>query len=393
MKPSRVVAVLTVASLTVAWGCSRTNERLGVELGPQTEQFGGADAGADVAPDPRELIAYCPSNKCPPGWTTCPNSRFACDVNLRLDVNNCGVCGFACPNGAGSETFSCNDGACVMQCSVALKSLDCDGFPDNGCETTLPNDNHCGVCGNKCSDPAKPCVFQGGPGSDNVACGCPAGKRPCGSYCVDDKTDDFNCGSCSNYCDPSGNGAPSIPGGYYGCVNGTCGGAKCKGQFADCDNDPANGCETSLVSDANCGGCGVACGGGQKCRLDPESGPRCMCPAPQTLCELGCEDGICSGQCVDVTSDVANCGRCGSGCGYIPGATRTCDYGACVMRCSEGRADCNNSPSDGCEVDTASDPRNCGACGHTCEAAGQACVAGVCVVEPCNVLDAGEVAR
>ena len=59
------------------------------------------------------------------------------------------------------------------------------------------------------------------------------------------------------------------------------------------------------------------------------------------------------------------------------------------MDCNEGRADCNNSQSDGCEVNIDSDPRNCGACGHVCDAvAGQACVAGRCVVEPC-AQDAG----
>ncbi|MEZ4406110.1 MAG: hypothetical protein R3A52_06525 [Polyangiales bacterium] len=35
------------------------------------------------------------------------------------------------------------------------------------------------------------------------------------------------------------------------------------------------------------------------------------------------------------------------------------------LMCPSGRADCNNDRSDGCEVDLANDPANCGACGRT----------------------------
>src|SRR5262249_33661012 len=86
MRSSNVVAVFTVATLALGWGCSRTNDRLGLEIGQRPAQFGGADAGFDAeAGVTHDLVTYCPSNKCPPGWTTCPTSRFPCDVNLRLD--------------------------------------------------------------------------------------------------------------------------------------------------------------------------------------------------------------------------------------------------------------------------------------------------------------------
>lgn len=394
MKPSSVVAVFTVAILALAWGCSRTDERLGVEVGPPPGQFGGGDAGPDAEPDPRELIAYCPSNSCPPGWTTCPSSRFPCDVNLRLDPNNCGACGFTCPTGSGWETFSCVAGSCVMQCNAALDALDCDGVVDNGCETTTRDDDNCGACGIKCTGGAR-CQWQDGPGSA-TACGCPAGQIDCG-LCTDPSSNDSHCGACNNACDPTAGGEPSYPNSYYGCSSGACGALKCRGYFADCDKVATNGCETSMVSDSDCGGCGNACPAGQQCRLDPNGKPACMCPDGLTLCELGCNGDVCSGFCTDVTSDSANCGRCGVACsnaGLDPGARRTCDYGACVVRCQDGYADCNSSEADGCEVDTRSDPRNCGGCGRACDAvAGQACVGGQCVVEPCDVADAGEVAR
>ncbi|OJY23773.1 MAG: hypothetical protein BGO98_17675 [Myxococcales bacterium 68-20] len=390
-----------IATLALAWGCTRSDERLGLEIGrPPSAQFGGVDAGPDAEPSAtRELVSYCPSNKCPPGFTTCPTSRFPCDVNLRLDVNNCGACGSACPTGTGFETFTCLDGACAMQCRSTsdVERFDCDGLADNGCETSSYDNNHCGACGNKCTDPAKPCAIQGPVGTNaGVACGCPDGMLSCGTTrCRDLQNRDTDCGACGNRCDPTGNGAPSYPNAYYGCMAGACGALKCNANLANCDNDLSNGCETSILTNDNCGACGIVCPDGQACRLDWEQRPTCMCPPGLTFCPLSCAGDLCKGECIDLRSDADNCGACGVVCSTnLAGTRKTCDYGACAMRCNEGRADCNHSQVDGCEVDTASDPRNCGACGHTCDAvAGQACVNGLCVVEPCAPPDAEEAAR
>jgi hypothetical protein len=43
------------------------------------------------------------------------------------------------------------------------------------------------------------------------------------------------------------------------CQNGSCLLGQCNANFADCDLNPANGCETPLNTLSNCGGCGVAC--------------------------------------------------------------------------------------------------------------------------------------
>jgi len=122
-----------------------------------------------------------------------------------------------------------------------------------------------------------------------------------------------------------------------------------------------------------------------------------MCPEGLTFCQTGEQGGLPFGDCVDLRSDRRNCGDCGVVCGrfgFFPKEKQVCDFGKCVFRCMEGSADCNGAQADGCEIDTNSDPRNCGGCGVTCDLTlGQACVAGKCVVEPCERADAGEVTR
>jgi hypothetical protein len=88
----------------------------------------------------------------------------------------------------------------------------------------------------------------------------------------------------------------------------------------------------------------------------------------------------------DLTSDPANCGACGKICpspatvtdGGAGGGTQVaaCVASACTVACAPGRADCNGSAADGCEVAVLEDPRSCGACGVSCGS--QACDAGAC---------------
>ena len=355
-----------------------------------------SDAQADVDQNVN-LTPYCPSNECPEGRATCQSSRFRCEVNLRTDRANCGACGAACPNDTFTEIYECVEGKCEFECKKPYG--DCDGVADNGCETRLDSNDNCNGCGVKCEDPTKPCVQH----RVGYGCGCEDGKVycPATNNCVDPKNDDDNCGACGNRCDPTGGGKPAYTNMYYGCVDSKCDELKCKKDWGNCDGLLSNGCETYLVTSANCGACGAACGAEEKCRIDPQgegfpfyfSKPQCMCPQGMTFCGSCQEDG-CRGQCFDLSSSWENCGACGLRCPAPPffGATggSTCNYGMCELQCFEGRADCNGDAKDYCETNIDSDPMNCGACGRVCDAiAGQACVGGECVVEPCKEEDAG----
>ena len=363
-----------------------------------------AFAAPDAAPDAIALgvTAYCPSDRCPPGHTTCPSSQFLCDVDLLTDVNNCGECGNKCP----SKNSMCAEGRCVLSCNNATE-LDCDGLPDNGCEAkTLSNDN-CGYCGNVC--PAdRPCVDRGVLASD-YQCGCKPGEIYCGGLygvpsigeCLDPSSSDSHCGACGNACPPGGDGTVEAPPNtYFGCFEGACGTPKCKTGWGDCDLDPENGCETPLTNnDEHCGTCGYRCQDGTTCDLKVISIgatiPMCMCAKGTTFCGASIVQGGVEvermGNCRDLTSDKDNCGACGAPCSAPAHAIAACIYGSCDWSCNAGWGDCNGSRDDGCETDISFDPKNCGGCGIACDGiAGQACVNGQCMVEPCSELqDAG----
>jgi hypothetical protein len=347
------------------------------------------------------LTSYCPTNKCPEGHTTCPNSQFPCDVDLRTDRSNCGACGFACPKSTDEEAFECIEGRCELTCGTGTPPLfDCDGLPDNGCETEATTNEHCGACGVVCTDPAKPCAGKKSGGG--FACGCAPTELYCPAgntlQCVNGMSDDNNCGACKNKCPEALEGITPPPNTRFGCAQGKCGGRdehgnlfglKCVTGYADCDNDLSNGCETALMSPDNCGACGEKCSDEQFCGLQVIGQKiQCMCPTGQTFCGT-----TPIGNCVNITTDIRNCGNCGVVCTDMMGpfSQAVCNHGVCSRTCQNGRADCNGNSDDECEVNTDSDPNNCGACGRSCDVElGQACVGGQCVVEPCDQ-DAGEV--
>ncbi|MFH2007115.1 MAG: putative metal-binding motif-containing protein, partial [bacterium] len=58
------------------------------------------------------------------------------------DINHCGACGNTCTNGHG--TTVCVSGVCTPTCAAGWG--DCNGDPDDGCETDLSSVGTCGSC-------------------------------------------------------------------------------------------------------------------------------------------------------------------------------------------------------------------------------------------------------
>jgi hypothetical protein len=90
---------------------------------------------------------------------------------------------------------------------------------------------------------------------------------------------------------------------------------------------------------SNCGTCGNACAEGEVCS--------------RGTCSSDCEPGLinCSGSCVDTSMDAENCGECGNACEAPRNAEPMCVAGECSFECFPGWSDINGDPSDGCEVE------------------------------------------
>ena len=142
---------------------------------------------------------------------------------------------------------------------------------------------------------------------------------------------------------------------------------QCVPGFANCDREVGNGCEQSLSTPANCGGCDTLC--------EPENGfgscatGVCLVAA----CNLGFGDcdGASDNGCETLLVTVTDCGECGLPCS-VPNAVTTCDAGECAVdECLAGFGDCDGELTNGCE--TSVDTRlMCGDCHTVCEP-GQGC--------------------
>ncbi len=389
------VVLGVVAAVALASACSAETRAvdLGERAGSSSGFGGGVEAGADAGGgDASTSRLLCATSECPAGTTTCETSRTRCDVDLASDRNNCGECGRACPPdnyyvrlgppGPYLEVvFLCVTGKCEMTCTPGY--ADCDGIPDNGCETSLNRPESCGACGVKCPGD-EPCI--------EGKCGCKLPEINCGGSCVNPTNDTSNCGGCGNVCDDPGPPAPSEHHYFMQCTSpkpgatGVCG-RQCEPGYGDCDGDlETNGCEARLNTTENCGACGNACQNGTECML-LDNAWQCGCPAGYRACPFW--DGF---DCRDILSDPNNCGGCGITCqsgeginAVVASSTSVCRGGVCDLLCKSGRADCNGFSGDGCEVDLQTDPHHCGACGNECDLAiGQPCVKGECVVVECG---------
>lgn len=353
------------------------------------ETDGANEAGAP--PVPEYDAAMCVATECPAPWASCPRygalSPYACSTNTATDPTNCGACGRECPFGSGAFHFrtACVDGECQPFCVADW--ADCNGIPDDGCESEPKTDpNNCGICGNKCG-PGVACI--------DGKCGCPPGQTSCNGGCVDLSNDDDNCGACEFKCrnnQPQDAGALP-PNMFYGCHQGTCSVPRCYHDddvfWVDCNGKlEPDGCEVDLAKPNmdHCGKCGNQCTPNQQCFSTSDTGMDCQCKGTKTLCPAA---GSMPRMCADLENDPQNCGSCGYSCPNVDNADTTCVKGRCSFACQPGRADCNGLTIDGCEVELDKDPRNCGACGNSCDvAAGQPCVGGQCVTTEC---DAGPV--
>jgi hypothetical protein len=310
----------------------------------------------------------CAPIRCDDGFADCNMmASDGCEVDIRTSTMHCGGCGMRCASGAGS-TATCVAGVCGLRCDTGR--ADCDMDPSNGCEVdTRTSTMSCGICGRMCaSGPNSTATCMAG------TCGltCESNFADCNAQAsdgceVDTRTSTMHCGMCGRNC-PAGLNSTAT------CTAGVCG-LTCAENFADCNMMALDGCEVDVrTTVAHCGMCGRMCPAG------PNSTATCAMGTCGLTCAPGfadCNRNPADGCEVDTRSDVGNCGGCGTRC-MLANATAVCAMGACAVgMCNAGFADCDRNPANGCEANLATDNRNCGTCGTVCTTGAQ-CTFGYC---------------
>jgi hypothetical protein len=305
----------------------------------------------------------CRNGMCAVGMCTAPfadcdmMAANGCEADTLNDVSHCGGCGMACST-RGNATARCAAGRCEVTCNAGF--ADCDMDPSNGCEAdTRASVLHCGGCGRACTPPnAEASCVMG-------VCGiarCNTGFGDCDGNATNGCETDLrvtpsHCGMCGNAC-------PMRPSSAAVCVAGTCA-SICVSGFLDCDASETNGCEADIrTSTTHCGGCGRACDPARATGVCTAGACRIgMCDAGSADCNMNPADG-CE---VSTASDVNNCGMCGNVC-RVAGGTSVCASGTCRLdTCMTGRGDCDMSAANGCETDITGTVAHCGACGRACD--------------------------
>ncbi|MSP61393.1 MAG: hypothetical protein EXR72_13810 [Myxococcales bacterium] len=222
------------------------------------------------------------------------------------------------------------------------------------------------------------CTDVNSDGKNCGKCGAACGNLTCCTgACADTAKDLANCGACGRAC-KGGNA-------LWSCAQAACAVSSCNGTFRDCNMNAADGCEANITTDGkNCLGCGKACA------VNNGVGG-CANGCTIQSCDVGfadCDKNIVNGCEVGTAADLANCGACGKVCSTPNNATPGCANGACgVGACKPGFGDCDQNPGNGCEAILASDPNHCSKCGMKCPAPMNgvgACGAGVCGIGGCT---------
>ncbi len=311
------------------------------------------------------VSSACTISGCSTNFADC-NKQYTdgCEANLKSDPSNCGGCGNACSNTNG--TASCNQGLCAITCNAGYD--DCNSDVTDGCETRLNTVSNCGACGATCTNPhgSTTCSTSGGAVCKPT---CASGWGDCNGNpadgCETQLNTNANCGACSQGCSPA-NAAGD-------CSTGSCQVSSCNAGWGNCDSNQSNGCETHTAADvANCGGCGSACSNNNGTPSCNGGGCSIACSAGYADCDNNARTDGCE---VNTRTDPNNCGTCGHVCS---GSTPNCSNGNCVSACPVGTADCDGNSANGCETNTASDGNNCGACNKKCTSS-QYCSNGTCV--------------
>lgn len=367
------------------------------ELPPPSDgQIGPTDGGSDADgddPDRAEMPPPSPSDPCSgmAGCVACGKDSD-CPEPAACFMKHCdaakGICAptpapvkTPCGSGSCDERGRCvgclNDDDCgppgeckLKHCNAATQVCE----PVDAPSTVSCSNGHCsgGVCvqcssAGECLDrtchtkacSAGRCEYVKTPVGEagNCATGVCNASQQCRACATQAQCVHLNGLCAEGICSAAGTCQTAAKTGSCGTLR-VCAGTAC----VDACDDGLGGancsgaCVNLLKDNANCGKCGTRCSGGATC-----SGGTCVCPSGMHRCGQACVSD----------RSVDSCGTSCTPCVPISGGAATCDGAKCGSTCGT-RELCFNA----C-IDTTSNPSNCGACGQTC-APSQICSASVC---------------
>lgn len=133
----------------------------------------------------------------------------------------------------------------------------------------------------------------------------------------------------------------------------------------------------------------VTCKNSTQCPTNQACTPSGTCATAcsnKTQCTGGGTQDCCGGLCIDVGSDVLNCGGCNKPCSAVDNGTPSCKGGSCAADCADGFGTCGGGPT--CTTNFRIDKDNCGKCDNHCSAlphvVGPSCAAGKCQFSGCE---------
>jgi hypothetical protein len=360
---------------------------------------------------------HCTSSD--PTCFTTTNCSYACPaagINSSLSSNTCSV-GYT-GNCSCTVDFYCSGTSCTCTASSNCTYTCTGGY--NNCNSSSP--------GCPCSSTVGPCCSSTTRYySCSICAGTSCNSCPNASYCSTE-----NCATRTTY-DSDGGNYPDTGGyiyDYVGCSGGSCtantyrdtcygtpandlteyyasgssyssqnytGGTTrycynttndyfiyCAAGIANCNQDPSDVCEVTLATDPNnCGSCGYVCTNVASTDTDGGNAPYVagtvtdyIASCSGSACGSNAYADHCAGTNNNDTHEYYNSGTTYAEQIYTNGTSAYCASNR-KYDCSAGTANCNQNPSDVCEINTTNDNNNCGSCGNFC-GEGYTCISSVC---------------
>ena len=235
-----------------------------------------------------------------------------------------------------------------------------NGVPDLARATTATPDLapslSCGdhVCSSSIGEACDTCPVDCG------SCpGCAAGTADCNHNpadgCETNLNTPSNCGGCGIVCQQVGGTNACVPSG-----NGYVCKPTCDATHADCNMKPNDGCEVDLSGPGNCGACGHACMNANGTTVCTTQGSGWFCNPSCTSPFGACAADNSAGCTTNLGNDVDHCGDCSRSCSTANTTTRACNGGLCTPACAAPFSDCSRPAApgadDGCETNGTTDP-------------------------------------